>query len=158
MTYIGPPASFDVPVSELVVLRSWSYSGIRGDYYHSSCVLRLSRCRILPTNTHWYSDPNVQRMGPKLYLRITSILSVVEATCDRTKSSQFTVCLVLQSFPYLLQQSQASGLKSKRPKILDYISKTWSKLVTIPRTTGAPQNRALLETLSAASLWQFWSR
>lgn len=43
----------------------------------------------------------IQHMGPKLYLRITSILSVVEATCDRTKSSQFTVCLMLQSFPYL---------------------------------------------------------
>ena len=83
MTYIGPPASFDVPVSELVVLRRGSYSRIRGYYYHSSCLLRPSRCRILPTNTQWYFDPNVQHMGPKLYLRITSILSVVEATCDR---------------------------------------------------------------------------
>ena len=32
------------------------------------------------------------------------------------KSFQFTVSLVLRSFPCLLQQSQASGLKSKRPK------------------------------------------
>lgn len=105
MTYIGPPASFDLLVSELVVLRHWNLILA----YAATITIRLvffveaagaefyqqipTGILILMSST-WGQNC--------IWEHVASILSVVEATCDRkVLSLQFTVCPVLRSFPYL---------------------------------------------------------